>query len=241
MNIFLSFSGEGRELYAEKLLDIYSRLGLHCWYDRHELYLGDTLHKTIIENGINKSDYCILLINKTFLEKKWPCEEANRFYERFVGSPNQRIFPILIDITKEDVEKSRINRILDIKYQFLNENNSLQDIAVQMLNCMLHSEVSHCYINDMNTAMNYYKRLSKKTHINIYNALNVLTQISSTDYRSRSAILICLSNCIKSDKYNNMLNEFSSILYRNETVNEEYYKVVESIFFLRTSDSYMNL
>ena len=237
MNIFLSFSGEGRELYAVKLLDIYSRLGLNCWYDRHELYLGDKLHKTIIENGINNSDYCILLINKNFLNKNWPCEEANSFYERYVDSPSQRIFPILIDITKEDVANSKINRILEIKYQFLNQENSLKNIAIQILNCILHTELLNYRINNMKSALIYYKRLSKHSHMNIYNALKVLSRIGHTDYKSRTAILVCLSNCITSDVYENILDEFSSMLYRDEYINEDFYKIVESIFLLRTSDS----
>lgn len=237
MNIFLSFSGEGRELYAIEFLDIYSRLGLNCWYDRHELYLGDKLHETIIEKGINKSDYCVLFINKNFLNKNWPCEEANSFYDCYVDSPDQRIFPILIDVTKEDVEKSKISRILEVKYQFLNNDNSLQNIAIQILNCILHVELMKNQIKDMDAVMAYYKRLSKHSHINIYNALKVLSRISNIDYRSRAAILICLSNCIKSDVYENLLDEFSSMLYRDENINEDSYKVIESIFILRTSDS----
>lgn len=237
MNVFLSFSGNGRELYAVKFLDIYSRLGFHCWYDRHELYLGDILRETIIEKGINTCDYCVLFINKSFLNKNWPCEEANRFYDRYVDSPTQRIFPILIDISKEDVEKSKIKRILEVKYQFLNDDNSLQNIAIQILNCIIHFEVLNLKINNMDSAMVYYKRLSKHLHINIYNALKVLSRVNCTDYKSRIAILICLSKCINSDMYENVLDEFSYMLYHDEKINEDAYKFIESIFLLRTSDS----
>ena len=52
MNIFISFSGEAREQYAIQFMNFFNKFGLHCWYDQHELFLGDMLEKTIIEKGI---------------------------------------------------------------------------------------------------------------------------------------------------------------------------------------------
>lgn len=236
MNIFISFSGDGREKYAVNLLKIYSSIGLNCWYDRHELYLGDNLKDTIIKDGIDKSDYCVLFINKTFLNREWPCEEANLFLEKYVNSQEQRIFPILVNVTKEDVINSKINRILEIKYQFLNNDNTLENIAMQMLNVMIHVETKNQAIQKLGDAMDYYKRLSKRSHINIYNALSVLSHVPSTDYKSRTAILLCLSSEIKSMIYDNLLDKLASLLYNDNEINEQIYGIAEALFILRTNN-----
>ena len=76
MHIFISFSGAAREEYAIKFLDFFNKYGLKCWYDQHELFLGDDLKRTIIQNGINTADYCILIINKTYLSRNWPAYSA---------------------------------------------------------------------------------------------------------------------------------------------------------------------
>lgn len=236
MNVFISFSGEGREKYAVKLLKIYSSLGLNCWYDRHELYLGDTLKDTIIENGITKCDYCVLFINKTYLNREWPCEEAKLFLDKYVHSQEQRIFPVLIDVTKEDVLNSKIKDILKIKYQFLNDDTMLEYIAIQMLNCMLHVEIKNQKIKNLNDALQYYKRLSKRSHINIYNALSILSCMPSTDYKSRTAILICLSSELRSSIHENLIDRLSSLLYNDIEINEQIYGIAEAIFIMRTID-----
>ena len=84
MKTFISFSGEARETYAVQFMNFFNKYGLHCWYDYHELFLGDELKKSIVDNGINKVDYCILIINKTYLNRNWPCQEALLLYNRFI-------------------------------------------------------------------------------------------------------------------------------------------------------------
>lgn len=236
LNIFISFSGDGREKYAVNLLKIYSSMGLNCWYDRHELYLGDNLKNTIIKDGIDKSDYCVLFINKTFLNREWPCEEANLFLKKYVDSQEQRIFPILVNVSKEEVLNSKISRILEIKYQFLNNANTLENIAMQMLNCILHVEIRSQAIQNLDDTIEYYKRLSKRSHINIYNALSVLSHVPSTDYKSRTAILLCLSSGIKSMIYDNMLDKLASLIYNDNEINEQIYGIAEALFILRTNN-----
>lgn len=118
MNVFISFSGAAREEFAIKFLNLYNQYGINCWYDQHELFLGDDLKKTIIQKGIETAEYCILIINKTYLSRNWPCQEAIKLYEQLKGKKDSVIFPILLDITKEDIQNSELNFLLNIKYQF---------------------------------------------------------------------------------------------------------------------------
>ncbi len=71
MNIFISFSGTAREEFAIKFLNFYKQYGLNCWYDQHELFLGDELKETITQKGIETANYCILIINKNYLSRNW--------------------------------------------------------------------------------------------------------------------------------------------------------------------------
>ncbi|WP_461256959.1 toll/interleukin-1 receptor domain-containing protein, partial [Treponema sp. R80B11-R83G3] len=82
MNIFISFSGAAREEFAIKFLNLLNKYGLYCWYDQHELLLGDFLDDTITRHGIETAEYCILIINKSYLSREWPCEEAVRLYDK---------------------------------------------------------------------------------------------------------------------------------------------------------------
>lgn len=104
MNIFISFSGTAREEFAIKFLNFYKQYGLKCWYDQHELFLGDELKEAIMQKGIETANYSILIINKSYLSRNWPCQEAIKLYEQFEIKKDSVIFPILLDITKEEVK-----------------------------------------------------------------------------------------------------------------------------------------
>ncbi len=129
MNIFISFSGTAREEFAIKFLNFYKQYGLNCWYDQHELFLGDELKETITQKGIETANYCILIINKNYLSRNWPCQEAIKLYEQLEIKRDSVIFPILLDITKEDVKNSQLNFFLNIKYQFLHTGESITHIG----------------------------------------------------------------------------------------------------------------
>lgn len=92
MNVFISFSGAAREEFAIKFLNLYNQYGINCWYNQHELFLGDDLKKTIIQKGIETAEYCILIINKTYLSRNWPCQEAIKLYEQLKGKKTALFF-----------------------------------------------------------------------------------------------------------------------------------------------------
>ncbi len=235
MNIFISFSGAAREEYAIKFLDFFNKYGLKCWYDQHELFLGDELKETIVQNGIDNADYCILIINKTYLSRKWPCEEARRLYENLKERKNFAIFPILLDITKEDIINSELNFILNIKYQFLSSGEHINTIGLQILNRIFHDIVLHSKFKTINDALYYFKRLTLSSSIDIYNALNVVNSFDETNYKDKTIILTCLTNLFHNNLYKKTLNQISYYVYDKQDITFDMYKIVESIFLINAS------
>lgn len=235
MNIFISFSGVAREDYAIKFLDFFNRYGLKCWYDQHELFLGDDLKYTITQKGINTADYCILIINKTYLSRNWPCEEAKKLYANLKERKEFAIFPILLDITKEDVKSSELNFLLNIKYQFLHTGEDITHIGFQILNRIFYDIALKGKLKTTNDALQYFKRLTRSSSIDIYNALNVVNNFDTTNYKDRTIILICLINLFNNNLYEKTLNQISYFIYDNKKITFDMYKIVESIFLINAS------
>ena len=235
MNIFISFSGVAREEYAIKFLNFFNKYGLKCWYDQHELFLGDNLKYTITQDGINAADYCILIINKTYLSRNWPCEEAKRLYANLKDRKDFAIFPILLDITKEDVKASELNFLLNIKYQFLHTGEDITLIGLQILNRIFHDLALKAKLKTTNDALQYFKRLTRSSSIDIYNALNVVNNFDSTNYKDKAIILICLTNLFNNILYEKTLNQMSYSIYDSKKITFDMYKVVESIFLINAS------
>lgn len=235
MNIFISFSGVAREDYAIKFLNFFNKYGLKCWYDQHELFLGDDLKHTITQDGINTADYCILIINKTYLNRNWPCEEAKKLYANLKDRKEFAIFPILLDITKEDVKASELSFLLNIKYQFLHTGEDITFIGLQILNRIFHDTVLKTKIKTTDEALQYFGRLTRSSSINIYNALSVVNNFDSTNYKDKTIILICLINLFNNILYEKTLNQISYSIYDNKKISFDMYKIVESIFLINAS------
>lgn len=236
MNIFLSFSGVSRQEFAIKFLNFFNKFGISCWYDQHELFLGDFLMQSIIEDGINKSNYSVLIINDTFLERSWPCEEAKILYQRSIEKKEVTIFPILLDISKEDVLHSKIPFILNVKYQFLHTGEQIDGIAFQILNRILQDEILKYKIPTLDSALQYYLHLSPSNNINIYNALSMVKNFEETSYKERSMLLILLIKLLNKTKFEKLILEISYMIYENNTVTFDMYKIVESVFLINISD-----
>lgn len=232
MNIFLSFSGEARESYAIKFLNFFNKYGIHCWYDQHELLLGDPLDETITTNGIEKVDYCIIIINKTFLTRKWPCEEAKRLYERFEKKRDCVIFPLLLDIEKQDLKNSKVDFLLNIKYQFLVSNQSIDTIGFQILNRIFSDVLQQYTYKTIEQILPLYKRLLLSDSINIYNSLLSISNFEETNYRDRTIFLICLIKLLNSNKFEKIIQEIGYFIYNNEPISFDIYKIAESIFLI---------
>lgn len=235
MNIFISFSGAAREEFAIKFLNFYKQYGLKCWYDQHELFLGDELKETIIQKGIKTANYSILIINKTYLERNWPCQEAIKLFEQLEIKKDSVIFPILFDITKEDVKNSQLDFLLNIKYQFLHTGENIVHIALQILNRIFHDIVTQSKLKTIDDALAYFKRLTLFGNIDIYNALSIVNNFEETDYKDKAILLTCLTKLFGNIQYQKALNKISYSIYDNQPINFDMYKIVESIFLINAS------
>ena len=235
MNIFISFSGTAREEFAIKFLNFYKQYGLNCWYDQHELFLGDELKETITQKGIETANYSILIINKTYLSRNWPCQEAIKLYEQLEIKRDSVIFPILLDITKEDVKNSQLNFFLNIKYQFLHTGESITHIGLQILNRIFHDITMQSKLKNMDDALGYFKRLTLSSNIDIYNALSIVNNFDETNYKDKTILLTCLTKLFGNIQYQKALNKISYAIYDNQPIDFDMYKIVESIFLINAS------
>lgn len=232
MRIFISFSGETRTDYALKFMDFFNANGIKCWYDHHELFLGDNLRETITHKGIQQSQYCILIINKNFLNRNWPCEEAKLFYERYINGEDVTLFPVLLDISKDDLKESKLSFLLSIKYQFLKSGEKVDRIGYQILNRIFNDIKCQNSMFSFEDIKLKFRRLTLNESINIFNVLDTIDRLSPTDYRDRAILLICLIMLFDNSPYIKTVQKISYMIYENYPINFDIYKIIENIFVL---------
>ncbi len=233
MNIFLSFSGEGRQRFAIKFLDFFNSHGIKCWYDQHELYLGDVLSESIIQKGINKTEYAILIINETFLSRNWPRTEAKVLYERANNDKNIILFPLLWNVTKQQIVNSDVSFLLKFKYQFVNRKTPIEIVSYQIMNRIFHDIILNKYksitINDIKT---HAQALSLPKGLDIFNCLNTLSLIPNTKYEIQASILIIAIKLLGQNTYGQLVENISYRIYNRKKINFDICKILESILIM---------
>lgn len=100
-DVFISHASEDKDEFVRPLANELKRLGLVVWYDESSLSLGDSLLQKIDE-GLANCDYGVVVISKSFVEKKRPTAELDGLFSR-EAKGRKRILPIWHRMTATDV------------------------------------------------------------------------------------------------------------------------------------------
>ena len=95
MKIFLSHSSKDKT-FVEKLAKDILALDVEVWLDKWEMKVGDSLFDKI-EEGLETSDYLIVILSKNSVNSLWVRKELNAFLCDEISSKNVKILPVLID------------------------------------------------------------------------------------------------------------------------------------------------
>ena len=100
-NIFISHSKDDKAEFVRPLAKALQNTGLDIWYDEFNLKIGDSLRKAI-DYGLSKSNYGIVVISKSFMQKSWTNWELNGLLSREI-SGKEVILPIWHHVTHEQL------------------------------------------------------------------------------------------------------------------------------------------
>lgn len=117
-DFFISHASEDKEVIARPLAELLRSGGARVWYDEHSLKYGDSLRESI-EGGLAGCRYCVVILSRSFFNKKWTVKELNGVFTRDVYDSNKSIIPIYYDITPEEVSAiyPMLSDILGIQYK----------------------------------------------------------------------------------------------------------------------------
>lgn len=115
-DFFLSYSRDVDIKLPEQLIENLEQYALRIWWDYDAIVLGsliqDTFSKVLKESRTWVG--AIILIDSTYMKKEWCKIELNYFINN-----NIPIFPVLIDVNKEYIQREEPRLI---KYNFINLN-----------------------------------------------------------------------------------------------------------------------
>ena len=97
-DFFISHSKETKYKIAVPFMQALISLGFDVWLDRRGILVGERIYSKI-EDVIKVSNYCIAIIDSSYLERTWTIKELQLFYEKEATA----ILPIFVNLKKEVV------------------------------------------------------------------------------------------------------------------------------------------
>lgn len=98
--VFICHASEDKTSVIEPLTQAFRRAGIRYWIDSENIKWGDSVSK-IIGEGIRRSQFAILVLSKSFLQKRWPDRELNATLSLETGSGKMKTLPLLVGTKAE--------------------------------------------------------------------------------------------------------------------------------------------
>ena len=126
-DVFLSHASKDKISYVEELKQTLDILGIDVFYDKDTIEWGDAWKKKIYE-GLEKSEFAIIVISENFFDREWTELELKELLERQNAEGQKLILPILHNITTDQL-KEKYPAVADIQ-AIESKDNSYEKIAL---------------------------------------------------------------------------------------------------------------
>ncbi len=100
-DIFISHASEDKDTFVDPLAKCLRQHEVRVWYDRFVLLPGDRLSEKIGQ-GLRKSRYGLLVISRSFIDKKWTRFELSALMNQSIID-GTRLIPIWLGVGRDDV------------------------------------------------------------------------------------------------------------------------------------------
>lgn len=112
-DVFISHANQDKEELVDELYDSLNKLGIKIFYDKNCLEWGDNWKSKIL-NGVNASEFAIIVISQNFFGREWTEKELYEFLNRQNENGQKVVLPVLKGITF-DVLKNMYPAVADIQ------------------------------------------------------------------------------------------------------------------------------
>lgn len=112
-DVFISHASADKEEYVDKLKAALDKLKVKIFYDKDTIEWGDNWKNKILE-GVEKSEFAIIVISEKFFGREWTEKELSEFLNRQNRNGQKIILPILHNISMKDL-KNKYPDVADIQ------------------------------------------------------------------------------------------------------------------------------
>lgn len=126
-DVFISHANTDKPEIIDNLYNALNLLGVNIFYDKEEIEWGDKWKDRILQ-GVEKSEFAIIVISENFFGREWTEKELSNFLNRQNRSGQKIILPVLHNITNQQLGE-KYPEVADIQ-TISSSNYNCEEIAL---------------------------------------------------------------------------------------------------------------
>lgn len=216
--VFICFGNEERNTIVKRIIDTFKDVGFDFWYDYSNLILGDNLNEAIFIEGIDKSEYAIIVYSKSFFKHPSAVKEENYIFEK-LKEKKIHVFPILFKVNINELESENKEYIKQILY---NELATIDEAHQSLIQIIL-------YILKKKTSIDTTRRLSLEDFSNdllddafIYKEIKKYVRIAANDVKRKEEHLSIIFDYLNITYKSNGRYEKLFYYVKHQLINSKY-------------------
>lgn len=171
-DIAISFASENRQI-ANQIAKKLTKYGIKVFYDEFKIskLFGTNLYKKLTEVYSKKSHYCLMIISKSYIKKKWTRIELKIALARQLNDIHDYILPVRLDDTEVpglsentlylDLRNITVDKLAHIIIQKVNSIDELGDDW----NCWIIVAQAHSSTNVEDVYNAFIEHFNKSTSV----------------------------------------------------------------------------
>ncbi len=128
-DLFICHASKDKPIVG-RLVSLLEDKGIKVWYDDDRIKIGHSIIE-VINEGINKSNYGLVILSPNFFDREWPKWELGALFVKKSNDPTNVVLPILHNFTLQEL-KSRYAMLAGFKCLSTNDDG-LEAIVKQVL------------------------------------------------------------------------------------------------------------
>lgn len=125
--LFVAFAAEDRYTVAEPIVYHLKNYGVHTWYDRHNLLLGDKRRQKNLEEGAKECSYACIIISENTKFSVCAMEEIEIIKKRYFEG-DVTVFPVFYEISPASIPLS-LSWTKDLIYKEVNKRSGTREVC----------------------------------------------------------------------------------------------------------------
>lgn len=210
--VFICFAAEDRFRIAEPIVYHLKNYGVHVWYDRYSLIMGDNRIEKNLIDGASKCKYAVAIISEFTSDSPCAMEELSIIKKGYEAG-NIFIFPVFYEISPNSLS-TNLSWTKQLIFKEVNRSSGTYEICNHIA-CKITGDILQEY--RIKNIQNIVERLSNIIPLATHTILKRYQETDAQNLNSKVALLysayITIKVLIKSSD-NKLINMVSRIFER---------------------------